>query len=181
MISEQKRLLSFVCLGLLSGLVNGTTQYFLPDIQIVMDYYPSVLLGIFLYIAGQYLVYPGNKLHLLKLFILIIFSSLGWRLSINLGFMLGGPVPYGNAGAVGAFMVALGWLLAWRIRSGILIFVLVITIAGTMGGLVFQIIDATITMSEALWIFVLFTEWQSILFLGIALAYLCIKTKKITS
>lgn len=150
----------------------------MPDYQVIIDYYPAVFLGIILYMSGYYLVYPDNKKHLLKLIVMILFASLGWRLSINYGFMWGGPVPYVNAGAVGAFMVALGWLIAWQIRLDALKLLVIITIAGAVGGLVFQVIDTMTDMNEILWIFVLFTEWQGILFLGIALAHLLTNRKE---
>lgn len=165
-----KKAMLFACMGLISGLVNGSSQFFLPDVQFIIDFYPAVFLGIFLFLAGKYLLYPDNKKQFLSLLILIIFSALGWRLSVNYGYMWGGPAPYGNAGAVGAFFVALGWLFSWRIHSGFVLFLAIITIAGTAGGLIFQVIDTTIKMSETLWIFVLFVVWQIMLFLGIALA-----------
>ena len=181
MLTTQKRYFLFANIGLISGLTCGTGQYFLPDNQIVIDYYPAVLLGIFLYLAGYYLIYPGIKKQLVRLIILIIFSSLGWRLSINYGFTWGGPAPFVNAGALGAFMVSLGWVIAWKIRSDILRFILIITAAGAFGGLIFQMTDAMLSTSEDLWIIILFTEWQLVLFIGIALSYLFSKNPAVFS
>ena len=69
--------------------------------------------------------------------------------------------------------MALGLLLGWRIRSGALKFVVIVTAAGTLGGLVFHFLDTWFIgnmEADELWILILFAEWQSIFMAGIAIA-----------
>ncbi len=171
MFTVKTRILLFAIAGLISGVISGMGQFILPDDEIFPKYYPAVILGIFLYLAGRYLANIKTSNDIFSLIILIIASIAGWRLSINVGFDLGGPVPFVSAGTLGAFVVALGWLFAWKIRFNILIHIIIITVSGALGGLVFQFADSMIQMTEEMWVIFLFTEWQCILLLGIALAH----------
>jgi hypothetical protein len=171
MFTVKTRILLFAVAGLLSGMVSGMGQFFLLDNQLIQQYYPALVLGIVLYLCGIYVARIEIRNALFSLFILIISCIIGWRISIDVGYGLGGPVPYVTAGALGAFVVAWGWLLSWRIRSNILMFVLIVTVSGTLGGIVFQIADQLLEMKEDVWVLFLFGEWQCILLTGIALAH----------
>jgi hypothetical protein len=72
---------------------------------------------------------------------------------------------------MGALAVALGWVIAWKIRSGILKLVVIVTLAGALGGGIFELVDAVFDDSEEIWVLILFCEWQTILFAGIAFAH----------
>ena len=172
MIKDISGILAFAFIGLVSGFINWSGLFFLPDIPVIQQYYPSVILGIFLFLAGRYVAHLKSFNQILSLIILIVFSSIGWRASIEYGHALGGPVPFVNAGIVGAFAVALGWLLAWNIRTGIIKMIVIVTLAGAVGGGVFQLIDTVLSDSENLWALILFCEWQTILFAAIAFAHM---------
>ena len=171
MYTEKTKILLFAITGLISGIISGLSQFILPDIQLIQQYYPPLILGIFLYLCGIYIARIEISKKILSLVILIISCIIGWRISIDVGYDLGGPVPFVTAGALGAFVVAWGWLLSWRIRSDFLMFVVVVTASGALGGLVFQMADQLLEMKEDVWVLFLFCEWQCILLTGIALAH----------
>jgi hypothetical protein len=172
MIKDISGILAFAFIGLVSGFINWSGLFFLPEIPVIQQYYPSVILGIFLFLAGRYVAHLKSFNQILSLIILIVFSSIGWRASIEYGHALGGPVPFVNAGIVGALAVAIGWILAWQIRTGIIKLIIIVTLAGALGGGLFQLIDAVLSDAENLWALILFCEWQTILFAAIALAHL---------
>jgi len=171
MVKDISGILAFAFIGLVSGLTNWSGMFFLPDIPFIQHYYPSVVLGIYLYFAGRYVAHLKGFNHFLSLLILIITSSIGWRASIEIGHAMGGPVPFVNAGAMGALAVALGWVIAWKIRNGIIKLIVIVTLAGALGGGIFQLADAIFDDSENIWVLILFCEWQTILFAGIAFAH----------
>jgi len=178
-ITARTRILLFAAAGVVSGVISGLGQYVLPDIPWLQQHYPAVILGVTLYLCGacQSGIQSGKTL--LSLLSLIIFSILGWRISIDVGYSLGGPAPYVTAGAMGAFVVAWGWLLAWGIPTRDWKFILIVTLAGILGGLVFQIADKLWEMKEPFWALFLFSEWQCLLFTGIAIAQQRLKDQKI--
>lgn len=166
------RILLFAGAGLVSGIISGLGQYVLPDIDLIQQHYPAVVLGITLYLCGTCLGGLHSKKPLVSLLVLVIFSLLGWRISIDVGYALGGPAPYVTAGAMGAFIVAWGWLLAWGMpASRDWKFILMITLAGILGGLFFDIAERIWTMKEPVWELVLFCEWQTLLLAAIAVAH----------
>lgn len=165
------RILLFAAAGLLSGIISALGQYILPDIQLLQQHYPPVVLGITLYLCGIYVAGLQNTKPLWRLLVLIIFCVIGWRISIDVGYSLGGPAPFISAGALGAFVVAWGWLLAWGIPTRDWRFILCVTLAGILGGLIFQIADRLWTMKEPVWELFLFGEWQCLLLAGIASAH----------
>jgi len=77
-------------------------------------------------------------------------------------------------GAVGSACVAIGLLYAWRIRLGMLSFVSITIIAGTLGGFLFHLLEGVTGLSSSdsgnSWTLMLFTVWQTVLFIGIAVA-----------
>jgi hypothetical protein len=157
--------------GFVSGFISGLGQYFLPEHQLIVQTYPALILGIFLFLCGYYVFRISISNPLLSCINLIFFSIIGWRASIDIGYELGGPVPFLTAGMLGAFFVALGWLLSWNIRSDVIKFILIISLSGAIGGLVFQLTDKLFDLNEEIWTFTLLIEWQIILFTGIVFAY----------
>ena len=159
------------CIGLASGIISGLGQYFLPENQIIVQTYPALVLGTLLFLCGYYVFRISISNPLLSCINLIIFCIIGWRASVDIGYELGGPVPFLTAGISGSFFVALGWLLSWNIRSGILKFILIIIVSGAIGGIVFQLTDRFFNLNDEIWTFTLFIEWQIILMIGIAFAH----------
>ena len=163
----------FFTLGLVSGLACWALHFVLPDRQWVVDYYPAIILGFFLHAAGAHVARMNYRRRIPALLVLVAASVLGWRLAIQVGYDLGGPVPFVNAGALGALVLALGGLLAWRIRTQAVRFTLIVTAAGALGGLVFHFLDAWFIghlQDDDVWVLILFTVWQSIFMAGVAFA-----------
>lgn len=163
----------FFLLGLFSGATCWALHFVLPETQWIADYYPAVVLGSFLYFAGAYGAGINPEQRISVLFVLIAASILGWRLAIQVGYDLGGPMPFVNAGGLGGFIMALGLLLGWRIRSGALKFAAIVTASGALGGMVFHFLDTWFIghmEADDLWILILFAEWQSIFMAGVAIA-----------
>ncbi|HEX5056142.1 MAG TPA: hypothetical protein VFX02_06555 [Gammaproteobacteria bacterium] len=168
----------FLVLGMVSGTacwaLHFVLQYFgLSGKQWIIDYYPAVVLGFFVHAAGAHAIGMKYAQRIPDLVILVIASVLGWRLAIEVGYDLGGPMPFVNAGALGALVLALGSMLAWRIRARAFRFLVIITAAGTLGGLVFHYLDAWFISNmhdDDLWMLILFAEWQSIFMAGVAVA-----------
>ena len=171
MYSARTRILLFAIAGFISGIISAMRQFILPDIQLIELHYPPVILGITLYLCGFHVAGMRARKPLLSLLVLIIFSTLGWRISIDVGYALGGPVPYVTAGAVGAFVVAWGWLLALCVPTRDWRFILIVTLAGVLGGLLFQIADWLWEMKEPVWELILFSEWQCLVLAAIAIAH----------
>ena len=135
-----------------------------------LNLYPGMVLGLALLAVGQVLgEIPRSRLWVAAL-LLPTFCMLGWRLAVDVGFQYGAPLPYVAAGAMGAFSVAIGLLLAWRIQNKAVLLVSIVSAAGALGGLVFQLIEKFIDGSGDYWGLILFVEWQTLLMLGIALA-----------
>jgi hypothetical protein len=172
MYNAKMQYLLFATLGLISGTVCVLAGLVLPEYPWLMDHYPGIILGIFLWLAGHYVArlpaagkWPG-------MLVPIVAGVLGWRLSIEVGYELGGAVRYVSAGALGAFTIALGLLAAWRIRAGLVPFVVIVTAAGALGGAVFQGLESMLAISDhdRLWAWLLFGEWQTLLLAGVAVA-----------
>lgn len=170
MYAPLTRILLFAAAGIIAGIISALGQYVLPDIQWVLQHYPPVVLGLALYLCGTYVSGMRNTKPLLRLLVLVIFCVLGWRISIDVGYRLGGPAPFVTAGALGAFVVAWGWLLAWGIPTRDWRFILTVTLAGILGGFIFQVADQLLTLKEPAWELVLFSEWQGLVLAGIAIA-----------
>ena len=167
---KMKTALFFALAGILSGITCWVGAIFLEEYMLVLQVYPGIVLGIFLYLCGMFIVHLPARHKIMTPTILMIAGAAGWRLAVDIGFDLGGPVPYVTAGIFGAFVVALGWLSAWKVRYNNVMFIVVVTLSGAIGGLIFQIADQYFVMQEELWALVLFTEWQAILLTGIATA-----------
>jgi hypothetical protein len=67
-------------------------------------------------------------------------------------------------------LVALDALFARCISQRRVLFVMLITGVGSIGGLVFQLLDAVFKMSDDIRVLALYLEWQLILLFGIGLA-----------
>lgn len=162
----------FFILGLISGAACWALHFVLPQKQWIIDYYPAIVLGFFLYIGGDLAGIKYSR-RLLVLVTLLAAAIIGWRLAIEVGYDLGGPAPFVNAGALGGLILALGLLLGWRIRARSLQFVAIASAAGALGGLAFHVLDTWFIghmEADDLWVLILFAEWQSIFMAGVAVA-----------
>jgi hypothetical protein len=113
----KKTLPLFFSLGLISGVACWALNFVLPERQWIFDYYPALVLGFFVHAGGAHATEMTYSRRVPALVALLIAAMLGWRLAIEVGHDLGGPVPFVNAGALGALVIALGLLLVWYIRS----------------------------------------------------------------
>jgi hypothetical protein len=90
--------------------------------------------------------------------LLVVFTAVGWRLSIGLGYDYGRSHSYVAAGAVDIFLVPLDALFAWVISQRRVLFVMLITGGGNIGGLVFQLLNAVSKISGDIWVLALYLE-----------------------
>lgn len=167
-----KQFQAFVLLGLVSGLICSFSGPYLPDIKWLADAWPGVVLGLFLFFAGRYIANRDSRKALSALLVTVSVGIIGWRLAVKVGTdsRLDERYLYAVCGVVGAGCVALGLLYAWRIRSGILPFVLIVTAAGALGGFLFYLLELASGVSQIrtdhLWTTLLFGTWQTVLFAG---------------
>jgi hypothetical protein len=172
----EKQFQAFVLLGLVSGLICSFGAPYLPDIKWLTDAWPGAVLGLFLFYAGRYIAHRDARKPLSALLVTVSAGIIGWRLAVWVGTDSGRDQRYLYAvcGMVGAGCVALGLVYAWRIRSGILPFVLIITASGALGGFLFYLIELASGISsirsDHLWTTLLFGIWQTVLFGGAAFA-----------
>lgn len=171
-----KQLQAFLLLGLVSGFICSFAGPELPDIKWLLDAFPGVVLGLFIFFAGRYIAHRDGQKWFSALVVIISAAVIGWRLAVKVGVDSGLDELYLFAvcGAVGAGCVALGLLYAWRIRSGVVPFVLIVLLAGAFGGFVFHLIELAFGISsiknDFVWTTLLFTLWQTLLFAGLAFA-----------
>jgi hypothetical protein len=168
-----KQIPLFAAVGVVSGIVCWLGQYFLPESFFVTKVYPGIVLGVFIYIACRFIAACQSDNHIRSFVFLIVASAAGWRLAVDIGYSLGGPVPFAIAGAMGAAALSLGVIMAWRVHySKAAVFVAIVTMAGALGGLLFNLIDRFSGMydRDTWWVLTLFCEWQAVLMIGIALA-----------
>jgi len=171
-----KQVQAFALVGIVSGGICSLAEMILPDIEWLLDAYPGGVLGLFLFFSGRYLANCSTSKPWSSLVVLLSASIVGWRLAVKVGVesAISEPFIYAVCGIVGAACVALGLLYVWRIRSGILPFIVITTLSGALGGFVFRMVEWLSGMSHASsdfwWTLVLFTVWQSIFFAGVAVA-----------
>jgi hypothetical protein len=170
MQDNMKTISLFALAGILSGIVCWAGAGFLENYMMVLRIYPGVVLGIFLSLCGTFIARIPSRHKALTPVILIAACIAGWRLAVDVGYAIGGPVPYVTAGLLGAFTVALGWLCSWKVRYHNFLFIVTVALSGAVGGLLFQLADQIFAMKENVWALFLFIEWQAILLIGIAVA-----------
>ncbi len=171
MASKRNSLYVYPATGLLSATVCWAGSLFLPEIPALQQYYPAVVLGIFLYLCGKYVTHMKTGNDIVTLIVLILGSILGWRAAVEIGHPLGEPVPFVAAGALGGLITAIGWLIAWKLRSIAIRLLIILTFAGTLGGGIFQFVDHYLDATGDVWVLILFTVWQTLFFAGIGIAH----------
>lgn len=155
--------LLFAIVGLFSGIAGGISMWLLPDTLFMSEYYPAIILGVFLYIAGAYIADTSSSRNLLGLFILTASCICGWYLAIVSNYVIGGSTI--------ALIISFGLLLVWKIRSNILMFIIVVTVSGALGHLAIAVTQELINQSDKWFVMVFWGEFESILLAGTALAY----------
>ncbi len=171
-----KQFQSFVMMGCVSGVICSFGDLVLPDIDWLNDVYPGVVLGFFLFFSGKYLANRRSSKPLSELVVIISASIVGWRLAVMVGVESGvhDLFLFAVCGVVGALCVALGLLYTWHIGSGIIPFIIIITLAGALGGFTFHMIELVTGISsvgsDRWWLLLLFLVWQTLLFAGISMA-----------
>ena len=133
----------------------------------LLEIYPGLVLGTALGFAGVLSGLVPVRWRTARFLVIVAGTVAGWRLSVEVGYHYGEPIPFIAAGALGALTVALGLLWPWSIRFRIAGFVLLITAAGAFGGMVFTaVVDLFPNLHEDVWVLVLFSEWQVTFMLG---------------
>jgi hypothetical protein len=157
----------FVLCGLLSGVLCWLGGRILPEDSWLLKIYPGLVLGTALCFAGLRSGLIPERWRAARFLVAVAATVAGWRLSVDVGYQYGEPVPFIAAGALGALTTALGLLWSWSIRFRIACFVMLVTASGAIGGMVFMtIVDLFPNMPEDVWVLVLFTAWQAIFMLG---------------
>jgi hypothetical protein len=168
---KNKSLLFFLFSGLLSGVLCWFGGRFLPEGSLLPKIYPGLVLGMVLCFVGVVSGRVPDRWRAARLLVVVASTVAGWRLSVDVGYQYGQPIPFITAGALGALTVALGLLWPWSIRFRMAGFVLLVTASGAFGGMIFKAIgDLFPNMHEDVWVLVLFAEWQAIFMLGTCLA-----------
>ena len=149
---------------LVVGIASGLLCHFSGIIDIDLMFFstnctPAIILGIMIFLAGRYIsgITPRNPW--LNPLVLILACGVGWFLAflhgVNDGFYIW-PV---ESGVTGGFFVGIGLVIAWRLKRIWMVIVLT-TLAGGLGGLVFTLVGFQL----------LFISWQGILLLSIGIA-----------
>lgn len=161
----------FIFCGLLSGVLCWLGGLVLPGGSLLLQIYPGLVLGTVLCFAGVVSGLVRDRWRAARFLVVVAATVAGWRLSVDVGYQYGEPIPFIAAGALGALTVALGLLWPWSIRYRIAGFVLLITASGAFGGMIFKTIeDLFLSRHGDVWALVLFVEWQAIFMLGAWLA-----------
>jgi hypothetical protein len=161
----------FLFCGLLSGVLCWLGGRILPEDSLLLKVYPGLVLGTVLCFAGVLSGLVPERWRAARFLVVVAGTVAGWRLSVDVGYQYGEPVPFIAAGALGALTAALSLLWPWSIRFRMAGFALLITASGALGGMVFKtIVDLFPNMQEDVWVLALFTEWQLIFLLGTWLA-----------
>ena len=169
-----KHLGMYLLVGVTSGgLCAGVTdRSFFP--KIINEHIPAVILTVAIVVAVRHVSGIQYRNGWLSPVILTMACLIGWYFAIKFGSK--GYDPDWHlvvSGAIGGISVAIGFALAWKIsRRGFSI--TVITVAGTLGGMLLVSIWVTLTEMETL---ILFVVWQSILLLGICFSVQIDSTK----
>ena len=132
---------------------------------------PSLVLGAMITLAGRYIsgITPRNPW--LNPLVLILASGVGWFLARQHGVTGGFYIGVIEAGIIGGFFIAIGLVIAWRLKRIWMIIVLT-TLAGGLGGLVWGYAFRDFSLWNSFYIEVLLLQitWPSILLLGIGVA-----------
>ena len=155
---------------LVVGIASGLLCHFSGIIDIDLMFFstnctPAIILGIMIFLAGRYIsgVTPRNSW--LNPLVLILACGVGWFLAFQHGVNGGFYIWPVESGVIGGFFVGIGLVIAWRLKRIWMVIVLT-TLAGGLGGLVFALSDF-FGFDES---FPLFITWQGILLLGIGIA-----------
>jgi hypothetical protein len=172
----------YIGAGVLSGAISWAGGFVLPENGWLVKIYPGLVLGLALYLVHSNGKISLNTKTLLPLLTLMAASVIGWRLAVDVGYQYGSPMRFTAAGALGALAVAMGLLWVWRIRAtnAMGLFLILVTAAGAFGGWFFRILHGSSPgrLGDDLWTFLLFVEWQVILFASIWLARQIVKIGK---
>ncbi len=162
-----KHLGMYLVVGIVSGLLFHFSNIIHIDLMFFgTNFTSAIILGIMILLAGRYIsgITPRNPW--LNPLVLILGCGIGWFL--NHEFRGGDCYRYWcviEAGIFGGFFVGIGLVIAWRLKRIWMVIVLT-TLAGGLGGLVFALSDF-FGFDE---FFPLFVTWQGILLVGIGIA-----------
>ena len=166
-----KNLISYLLTGLISGVLCWSGAYFLPETSLALKVFPGIIFGLALFLCGVWARAIPKSRRVWAGLLLLVFTIAGWRLPVELVAHLGDSFRYVFAGAIGSFVVALGLLAAWEAPRNRVVFVILVTLSGTLGGLIFQLIPVgTFDINDKLKTLFLLVEWQTIVMLGVGFA-----------
>ena len=154
-----KHLGMYLLAGIVSGLLCGLITHFVGFGNFPYYAGPGLVLGIMIFLAGRFIsgITPRNPW--LNPLVLILACGAGWFLAFLHGVSDGFYIWPVESGVIGGFFVGIGLVIAWRLKRIWMVIVLT-TLAGGLGGLVFALVGFQL----------LFSSWQGILLLGIGIA-----------
>ena len=156
---------------LVAGVASGLLCYFPLGIIDTTNFTPAIILGIMIFLVGRYIsgITPRNTW--LNPLVLILACGVGWFLAFQHGVNDGFYIWPVESGVIGGFFVGIGLVIAWRLKRIWMIIVLT-TLAGGLGGLVWGYAFRDFSLWNSFYIEVLLLEitWPSILLLGIGVA-----------
>lgn len=149
--------------GVVSGVVGWAGAFILPESSLLMDVYPGVVLALAFFWAATPTRRERFLLHIPEIAWYFVGCIAGWRLAIEVAVRYTQSLPYVWAGFTGGALVAAACLLAWRRKEGALVSFASITIAGGLGGAIFQWLDTPLhALGENVWVLALLVEWQTL-------------------
>jgi len=168
-----KHLGMYLVVGIVSGLLFHFSNIIHIDLMFFgTNFTSAIILGIMILLAGRYIsgITPRNPW--LNPLVLILGCGIGWFL--NHEFRGGDCYRYWcviEAGIFGGFFVGIGLVIAWRLKR-IWMIIMLTTLAGGLGGLVFGYVFWNHSVWESSSYIEVLSQitWPSILLLGIGIA-----------
>ena len=162
--------LKFLAAGTVSGLLCWLGGLLAPENSLLIKVFPGLIFGTVLYVAGRYAALAPPRERGSTYVIIVCATVLAWRAAVDIGYMHGRPWPMLAAGALGALVLSLGLMWAWRWRRGMALATCAIVMTGALVAQAVQWLwDAYPTMDEVVEVSVLFVGWQALVMLAIAL------------
>lgn len=167
-----KHLGMYLVVGIVSGLLFHFSNIIHIDLMFFgTNFTSAIILGIMILLAGRYIsgITPRNPW--LNPLILSLACGVGWFLAFQHGVTGGFYIGVIEAGFFGGFFVGIGLVVAWRLKR-IWMIIMLTTLAGGLGGLVFGYVFWNHSVWESSSYIEVLSQitWPSILLLGIGIA-----------